>query len=130
MCDIAVARRVMPEGIRVLVVDDEPGLAELVGLWLEESGCEIATARSAIEALDNLARGAFDVLFTDVAMPGGMDGFELAAEALRRWPELKVAFGSAHAWQSPASEAMSATILRKPYTQAQVHCAVAKVLTH
>jgi len=130
MCDISVARRNVPEGIRVLVVDDEPGLAELVGLWLEASGCEIATARSAIEALDNLARGVFDVLFTDVSMPGGMDGFELAAEAIRRWPALKVAFGSAHAWQSPDGAALSATILRKPYTQAQVQCAVVKVLTH
>jgi two-component system CheB/CheR fusion protein len=64
------------EGIRVLVVDDEADARELMRAVLVEAGASVtvaATARAALEALDG---GAFDVLVSDIAMPG-QDGYDL-----------------------------------------------------
>ena len=61
---------------RVLVVDDEPDLLDLVSAMLGHEGFSVATAANAEEALRQLADGGFDVVVTDVQMPGA-DGFEL-----------------------------------------------------
>jgi CheY-like chemotaxis protein len=63
-------------GLRVLVVDDEADARELLRRLLAEHGCEITCAASAREALTELAARPFDVLLTDIGMPG-TDGYEL-----------------------------------------------------
>lgn len=70
---------------RVLVVDDEEDLREVLRLCLEGEGYEVQVASTGGEALELLARGAYDVLLTDIRMPG-VDGFEL----------VKVLCGSGH----------------------------------
>ncbi len=62
--------------VRVLVVDDEPDVADALADLLAEDGCETATARNGIEALDRIATAAFDVILTDVRMPR-LDGLGL-----------------------------------------------------
>jgi len=64
------------QGIRLLVVDDEPDARELLGMVLEEAGAEVATAGSADEALAAFERLRPDVLVSDIGMPGG-DGYSL-----------------------------------------------------
>jgi CheY-like chemotaxis protein len=59
---------------------------------LKELGYDVVQAAHAAEALQRLDAAAFDLLFTDVVMPGGMNGRQLADEARRRRPGLKVLF--------------------------------------
>jgi PAS domain S-box-containing protein len=63
-------------GVRVLVVDDEPDATRLVKQVLEECRAEVAEATSAQQALDQLSKGQFDVLVSDIGMPGE-DGYQL-----------------------------------------------------
>jgi CheY-like chemotaxis protein len=63
-------------GVRVLVVEDEFEARESMRLLLQRLGAEVAAAASARQALETLDRGSFDVLISDIAMPGE-DGFEL-----------------------------------------------------
>jgi CheY-like chemotaxis protein len=63
-------------GLRVLAVDDELDARELLHRLLAEKGCDIATASSAEQALVLLATERYDVLLTDIGMPG-TDGYEL-----------------------------------------------------
>jgi signal transduction histidine kinase/CheY-like chemotaxis protein len=58
------------DGLRVLVVDDEPDARELLALLLTQAGGEVTTAASAAEALDALTRQRTDVLVSDIGMPG------------------------------------------------------------
>ena len=74
----------------VLVVDDDASVREVVEAMLEDLGCEVISAGSGVEALDQLSRNErIEMLITDITMPG-MDGHELAERAKRIRPELKV----------------------------------------
>lgn len=75
---------------RVLVVEDRPDVADLAQAVLEEYGYECDIAYSGKEALERMESAAYDVLFTDLIMPGGMNGVMLAREAKRRYPNIKV----------------------------------------
>ena len=69
---------------RALVVDDAPDVAEMLAMLLQHTGYSVATAFSAAEALAAAQRARFDIVVSDIGMPG-MNGYELA-EALRRLP--------------------------------------------
>ncbi len=66
---------------RALVVDDAPDVTEMLSLLLQHAGYEVVTVYSGQQALDAALRGEFDVIVSDIGMPG-MDGYELA-ESLR-----------------------------------------------
>ena len=68
-------------GVRVLVVDDEPDNAELVGELLRGQGASVTLAGSSREALEILARASIDVLLCDISMPEE-DGFTLLRKAV------------------------------------------------
>jgi PAS domain S-box-containing protein len=76
-------------GLRVLVADDDLGIARTLKEILERDGCEVTTASDGLEALEKLGTGHFDAVLTDVVMPN-MDGHELFLEIQRRWPGLPV----------------------------------------
>lgn len=81
--------------VSVLLVEDEVLISALVADVLTESGFDVHEATSADEALRYIeAGGAVDVLFTDVNLPGSMDGRELAAWVRARRPELPVVYAS------------------------------------
>jgi signal transduction histidine kinase len=81
----------------VLVVEDDPGVLQLAVEGLSDLGYAVLTATHAAEALD-IVRGGhrIDVLFSDVIMPGGMNGAQLAVEARRIRPALKVLLTSGY----------------------------------
>jgi CheY-like chemotaxis protein len=76
-------------GLRVLVADDDLGIARSLKEILEGDGCEVVTASDGLEALDKLAGAHFDAVVTDVVMPN-MDGHELFLAIQERWPGLPV----------------------------------------
>lgn len=79
----------------VLLVEDEALISMLVSDWLNELGFEVHEARTAGEALDYIgAGGDVDILFTDINLPGGMTGAELARKARALKPELPVVYAS------------------------------------
>jgi CheY-like chemotaxis protein len=79
----------------VLVVEDEPLLRELVVETIEEAGFVALGAGDADEAIALLrARPDIAVMFTDINMPGSMDGLELAHTVRDRWPPIKILVAS------------------------------------
>jgi PAS domain S-box-containing protein len=76
----------------ILIVEDDDALRDYTIEILSELGYGVLAARDGRSALQLLDRNAVDLLFTDVVMPGGMNGRELADEAVRRRPGLKVLF--------------------------------------
>jgi len=83
--------------IRVLVVEDEILVSEWVAQERTEQGFAVQAATNADDAAGRLATQAIDVLFTDLNLPGGMNGAALARRARQLWPNLAVVYASASA---------------------------------
>ena len=80
---------------RILLVEDEPLVRELADEDLTLAGHAVVAARDGEEALAILQDDAgFEVLFTDINMPGSVDGWQLAEEAKRMIPPIKVVYAS------------------------------------
>lgn len=75
--------------LRILIVDDEPYIRELIRETLRSRAYETGVAANGVEALDILSREKYDVLVTDVVMPG-MQGLDLLKRAKRAHPRMKV----------------------------------------
>jgi len=105
----------------ILVVDDEEDLLDLVRTTLESIGYRVVTALDGHEAMARLAEEpTFDLLFSDIVMPGGINGYDLAREACLRYPNLKVLLTSGYAPNSITISSFAqfnSDLLKKPYTQ-------------
>ncbi|WP_425051240.1 ATP-binding protein [Psychromarinibacter sp. S121] len=103
-------------GIRVLLVEDDQSFAEAMVGTLELLGVVPWVAQDASQALKMLEdRGAPDILLTDIALPGGIYGDQLAVEAVARHPELRVIFMSGNAaLLNQADREVPGIRLRKP----------------
>ena len=116
----------------VLLVDDEIALLELVEESLKELGYRVLTASNGKQALQRLEEeGVIDLLFSDVVMPGGINGFELAEQAVVLLPELKVLLTSGYTEKAVIRNGQarfSANMLSKPYTQAELAYRVREAL--
>ncbi|HWN06573.1 MAG TPA: ATP-binding protein [Steroidobacteraceae bacterium] len=100
----------------VLLVEDDPGVADLTIEMLKASGYTVIHVESAASALDTLANGrGIDVVFSDVMMPGGMSGVELAREIRKRWPELPVVLTTGYIEAARTAMAEGLEVLVKPY---------------
>ena len=77
-----VARKLKPVA---LVVDDVADVTEMIAMFLQHAGFKVVTAASAVAALELARRETFDVVISDIGMPG-MNGYDLA-EALRELPD-------------------------------------------
>ncbi len=124
---------VLPFGCETLmVVDDEAELLELARTTLEPLGYRVVTASNGHQALARLAEeSCVDLLFSDVLMPGGINGYELAEEACARYPHLKVLLTSGYTAKATARNARArfdSNLLSKPYTQADMATRVRAVL--
>jgi CheY-like chemotaxis protein len=105
------------DGLQVLLVEDNQALAEVTHALLAANGCEVVTVRSPLEALQRLAQApvAFDVVLSDVVMPGPLDGIGLARELRRTHPGLPVVLMSGYS--SALNSVREFTVLRKPVTE-------------
>jgi CheY-like chemotaxis protein len=101
--------------ILVLVVDDEPMVRVIAAEILEDAGFSVIEATCADHALDLLqSRKDVGALFTDVNMPGSLDGIALAKRVHELWPNVRIVITSARGLSEPAPE--HGRFLRKPYT--------------
>jgi signal transduction histidine kinase/CheY-like chemotaxis protein len=104
----------------VLVVDDEVDLCDLAAIWLESLGYVVTTAHSPAEALEHLACESLDILFTDIVMPGGMDGVELAEAAKRRRPDIEIVLTSGYALRLHEGVELPGPLINKPYRKSDL----------
>jgi PAS domain S-box-containing protein len=108
----------------VLVVEDDPLVRDYVTGQITRLGYRVVAASDGPSALAELAKPIpVDLLYTDMVMPGGMNGKQLADEARRRRPGLKVLFTSGYAENVIAESGgpdVIADILAKPYTKEQL----------
>jgi PAS domain S-box-containing protein len=120
----------------ILVVEDDPDVRISVTSLLRKIGYstyEVANGPAALEVLEE--HGDIDLLFSDVVMPGGMTGFDLAHEAVRRHDHIKVLLTSGypdrhHLKSSPVldRDGKEFRLLRKPYSNAELGAAIRSVL--
>jgi len=90
---------------RILVVDDELIMRDSLRAWLADEGFSVDMAASGPEALEHLAKQAFELMLVDIKMPG-MDGVELLQRAKENFPDLGVIMMTAYATVETAIEAM------------------------
>ena len=110
-----------PSHPRVLVVDDEPLLRLFNVDMLSDAGFEVLEAPDADEALRILElTSGIKVVFTDVEMPGAMDGFGLAERIELRWPRIGVVVTSGRRFPHASFSAPARRFVAKPYSVSQV----------
>ena len=114
--------------IRVLVVEDEFLISEWVAESLAEQGFSVNTVGNAADALRHLQLVPVDVLFTDINLPGGMDGTALAVRARELRPDLPVAYTSGRVNSLDSAQRVPGSIfVSKPYVPALVGPLLANV---
>jgi CheY-like chemotaxis protein len=107
----------------VLVVDDEPILLMMAAGVVEDAGFEAVEATGADEAIRILeSRLDIRIIFTDINMPGSMDGLALACAVRDRWPAIEVILTSGR--RTPPSLPPGALFFPKPYDSGEVTAAM------
>lgn len=104
---------------RILLAEDEPAVAAIGQRLLTSAGYSVVTARNADEALTHLSAQAFDLLITDVVMPG-RSGAELAREAVQRHGPMRILYVSGYADDDALIKdiaAMQVAFLGKPFSR-------------
>lgn len=110
----------------VLIVEDEALLRMLAVDFLEEEGFVVLEAATAEEAMSILeSRADIGVLFTDVNMPGTMDGLGLATHVAERWPHIRLVVNSGRQGLTSDQLPDDGQFVQKPYGQSQLVSAIA-----
>lgn len=121
---------VPPVRPRVLVVDDESGIRDLLAKTLSLADYDVDTTPDGTSALDRVRAHSYDLLIADLKMPG-MDGLTLIRQAKRIKPELAVLIITGYSSESNAIEAVNLGVsgyLTKPFRVPKVLSAAAKAL--
>ena len=102
--------------LKILIVDDEPELAELVRAWVKDQGHTAVLASSAEDALALLEVRHFDVMLTDIMMPGHLDGIGLAQKVSASRPAMKIFLMSGYSKETAKNRAdIPWPLLVKPF---------------
>lgn len=120
----------MPQSITVLVVEDEPIIRMDITGDLEDLGFIVLEAANSDEAMSILAINAeIQILFTDVDMPGDMDGLALAAAVRDRWPPIKIIVTSGLRQVVKDDMPADSRFFDKPYRAADIAVAVHELVS-
>jgi PAS domain S-box-containing protein len=129
---VSKAEDLTPMGSTVLVVDDEADLLTVALAYLEEIGCKGLQAVDAASALEIVERERnIDLMVTDIIMPGGMNGVELARRVHATHPEIRIVYTSgfpADALEERKMELVEGPLLRKPYQRAEFRAMIRSVM--
>ena len=108
-------------GERILVVEDEPEIADLARAILEDVGFEIVHCPNGDAAVAVLEQDDdFRLVFTDIRMPGERNGVDLAKETRARWPHLPILLTTGYSDSALDAECAAFDLVRKPYRRAEL----------
>ena len=114
-------RRSVAKNPVILIVEDEPLVRELEADILVGAGFRLLEAKTADEAFELLRRGAeVHAVFTDVDMPGSIDGFEFARLVHQGWPDVAIVVSSGKMRPGRGDLPEDAIFIAKPYRPAQL----------
>ena len=116
----------MPRRPTVLIVEDEFLIAISASAVFERAGFDTIEASNADEAIAVLGERDVDLIFTDVRMPGSMDGLRLARHVRDRWPPIKIMVTSGHHLVQNGDLPEGGVFLPKPYTDAAIIAAISQ----
>jgi PAS domain S-box-containing protein len=123
-----IMQPVVPGQGTILVVEDNAEVAEVTASLVEQLGYQTLRAENATDALSRLQRSdRIKLVFSDIVMPGGMNGIALAQEIGNRYPQIPVLLTSGHSDVVPAAESQLA-ILRKPFQLPALEKAIRETL--
>ncbi len=117
--------------MKILIVDDEPGWRDLLSLELSADDHEVTATSNAMEALALLHRQSFDLVITDVRMPGEIDGIDLIQAYRRENPSQKAIFITGYAVEEKIERALepgSVLCLKKPFQAEELQKAIQSLL--
>ncbi len=122
---VAEARR------RVLVVEDDPDVAEVAVAVIESLGHDVERCADADAALARMERAHdFDLVFSDIVMPGDMNGIELAEALLKLQPNLPVLLATGYSNAALAPGALRFPVLAKPYSVQELSRRITQMMVH
>jgi two-component system cell cycle sensor histidine kinase/response regulator CckA len=126
---ITAGTRHLPERPRVLLVEDEMSVREMLVDLLSQRGFDVTPAETAEQAVLRTADQAFDLLLTDIDLPG-QNGADLAASLRERFPDLAIVMMSGYPDDRAIGEAglTSEMLLRKPFTTAHLVASLRRAL--
>jgi two-component system, NtrC family, sensor kinase len=105
----------------VLLVEDNPDVVDVANAYFTDLGYRIKIATSAQAGLDLLERGGgVDLVFSDILMPGGMNGLELAGQVRARFPHIVVLLTTGYSSSIHDAVAQGFQVLQKPYDLAEL----------
>lgn len=113
-------------GTSLLLVEDDAGVAAIASDILAEGGFQVRHAETAAAAIALMDHERFDIMVSDVVMPGGMSGVELARRCAARWPEMKVVLTSGYPGEGEALRDAPWPFLPKPYSAEQLRRALGR----
>jgi DNA-binding response OmpR family regulator len=117
----------MTHRCRILVIEDEDAIQELVRLACIEKGFEVLQARNSLEGAEQIRLDGFDVVIIDIALPGNEDGFALAKRAAET--SVGVILIGGHPEHFAPMEASGHASLPKPFRLDQLLALIDEVLT-
>jgi two-component system cell cycle response regulator CpdR len=115
---------------RILIVEDEPGVRDFVKRGLLSVGYDVTAVEDAEQALDKLAKNPFQLMLTDIVMPG-MDGISLSLKAAKDYPDLKILLMTGYANERQRAHNLDTlihTVLPKPFSLKALIAAVEEAL--
>lgn len=107
-----------PHETRILVVEDEPGVRDFVKRGLLSVGYDVTAVEDAQLALERLEKNHFDLMVTDIVMPG-MDGIALSLKVAKDYPDLRILLMTGYATERQRVhnlETLIHTVLAKPFS--------------
>jgi DNA-binding NtrC family response regulator len=114
----------------VLVVEDEALIRMGIVDELEEAGFDVFEAANSVFAIEILiANPRIEVMFTDIDMPGGVDGLKLAASVRDRWPPITIIVTSGHRTVDVENLPLRARFMSKPYNPDVVVRSIREMMT-
>lgn len=114
---------------RLLIAEDDAFIRAMIADFLRDSGFDVLEAESADQAVAVLESGAnISLLFSDIKMPGTMDGCDLARQVRERWPDTRVLLTSGYSSALAEARNTEPQVLEKPYRPLSVLAAILSIV--